>query len=248
WREGHRRDGDDRVHRDGLQRGPRRGGTARRQDDRHAADTRARLAGHPRGPGELAMYPASFEYYRPRSVAEAVELLRTKKGAKVLAGGHSLLPAMKLRVSGPPALVDIGRLPELRGIQKDGGGVSIMSLTTHAEVAASAEVRQACPVLAEAAAQIGDLAVRNRGTIAAPPPHSAPAAALPPLMLRLGPPLTASDGKASRQTPAAQFFLDIFTTALKDGELLTKISVPGYGKGTGAVYLKHRHPASSYAV
>src|SRR5262245_61882956 len=127
------------------------------------------------------MYPASFDYYRPRSVAEAVELLRTKKGAKVLAGGHSLLPAMKLRVSAPPALVDIGRVPELRGIQKDGGGVTIGALATHAEVATSAEVRQACPVLAEAAAQIGDLAVRNRGTLGGCLAHADPAADLPTL-------------------------------------------------------------------
>jgi carbon-monoxide dehydrogenase medium subunit len=194
------------------------------------------------------MYPAGFDYYRPQSLAEAAELLRGKKDAKILAGGHSLLPAMKLRVAGPAALVDIGRLPELRGIKAEGGGVAIGAMTTHADVASSAEVRRACPVLAEAAGQIGDIAVRNRGTIGGSLAHADPAADLPTLMLLLGATLTASDGKAARQIPAASFFVDLFTTALKPGELLTKITVPGYGEGTGAVYLKHRHPASAYAV
>jgi aerobic carbon-monoxide dehydrogenase medium subunit len=194
------------------------------------------------------MYPASFEYHRPRNLAEAADLLRANKGAKLLAGGHSLLPAMKLRVSTPPALVDIGRLAELRGIRTEGGGLVIGALTTHAEILASADVRRLCPVLAETAAHIGDPAVRNRGTIGGSLAHADPAADFPTVMLLLGATMTASDGRNTRSVAAADFFRDIFTTALAEGELLTAITVPGYGKGTGAAYLKHRHPASNYAV
>ena len=194
------------------------------------------------------MYAQSFEYYRAKSVAEAAELLRTKRDAKLLAGGHSLLPAMKLRVAGPEALVDIGRIAELRGIEATGDGLSIGALTTHAEIAASADVRKACPLLAFTAAQIGDLQVRNRGTIGGSIAHADPAADLPTALLVLGAKVTASDGKSTREIAAADFFVDIFTTALREGEIVTRISVPGGGAGTGGAYLKHRHPASSYAV
>ena len=194
------------------------------------------------------MYPASFEYHRPKSLAEAADLLRAHKGAKLLAGGHSLLPAMKLRVATPPALVDIGRLVELRGVKAEGTGLSIGALTTHAEIAASADVRRLCPVLAEAAGQIGDPAVRNRGTIGGSLAHADPAADLPTVMLLLGATMTASDGRKTRTISAEAFFVDIFTSALGEGELLTRVTVPGGGKGTGTAYLKHRHPASNYAV
>lgn len=194
------------------------------------------------------MYSASFEYYRPKTVAEAAELLKSKKDAKVLAGGHSLLPAMKLRVSAPAALVDIGRIRELSGIKSGPGGLVIGALTTHAEVAGSDAVKKSCAVLAEAAAQIGDLQVRNRGTIGGSLAHADPAADLPTIMLLLGAKMTANSGSGSREIPADAFFVDLFTTALEEGELLTSITVPTYGAGTGAAYLKHRHPASSYAV
>jgi carbon-monoxide dehydrogenase medium subunit len=144
--------------------------------------------------------------------------------------------------------VDIGRLAELRGVKVEGGGLAIGALTTHAEIAASADVRRLCPVLAEAAAQIGDPAVRNRGTIGGSLAHADPAADFPTVMLLLGATMTASDGRKTRDISAASFFVDIFTSALGEGELLTKVAVPGYGKGTGAAYLKHKHPASNYAV
>lgn len=194
------------------------------------------------------MYPQNFDYYRPSTLAEAAELLRSKKDAKLLAGGHSLLAAMKLRVASPAALVDIGRLKELKGIKAGPAGLEIGALTTYAEIAASDAVKKSCAVLAEAAAQIGDIQVRNRGTIGGSLAHADPAADLPTVMLLLGAKLTASDGKATRTLDADAFFVDILTTALKPGELLTSISVPTCGKGVGAVYLKHRHPASSYAV
>jgi len=194
------------------------------------------------------MYASEFDYYRPKTLAEATELLTKHKEAKVLAGGHSLLPAMKLRVAAPAALVDIGGLSQLQGIELRGGSLQIGALTTHATIAGSEAVRKSCPILAEAAAQIGDLQVRNRGTIGGSLAHADPAADFPTVLTALGATLTASGPSGERRIAAASFFLDLFTTALGAGELLTSISVPTYGRGTGGAYLKHRHPASSYAV
>lgn len=194
------------------------------------------------------MYPASFEYHRPLTLAEARRILAANKDARLLAGGHSLLPAMKLRVAGPKAVVDIGRLAELHGIRRGPDGLVIGAATTHGEIAASAEVRAACPVLAEAASQIGDLQVRNRGTIGGSLAHADPAADLPAVMLLLGARMTVAGAGGTREVAAGEFFLDLFTTALASDEILTAVTVPGYGKGTGAAYVKHRHPASSYAV
>ncbi len=192
------------------------------------------------------MFPAPFDYHRPKTVDEAIKLLREVKGARVLAGGHSLLPAMKLRLASPAALIDIGRIAELSGIRTVKDGVQIGALTTHAAIASSDVVRRACPVLAEAVANIGDMQVRNRGTLGGSLAHADPGADYPTIMLLLGAKLTASGGK-SRDIAAQDFFLDLFTTALKPGELLTSVTVPATGAAT-AVYLKHRHPASSFAV
>jgi carbon-monoxide dehydrogenase medium subunit len=112
------------------------------------------------------MYAPSFDYYRARSVADAHQLLAAHPGAKLLAGGHSLLPLLKLRLAAPPALVDIGRIPELRGISRQGDWIRIGALTTHAELAASADLQSGAPALADAAASVGDPAVRNRGRLA----------------------------------------------------------------------------------
>jgi carbon-monoxide dehydrogenase medium subunit len=194
------------------------------------------------------MYPESFAYYRAKTVAEAMALLRKHKGSKVLAGGHSLLPAMKLRLASPSALVDIGGIKALSGIKARGKSLEIGALTTHAEVAASAVVERSCGILAEAAAQIGDLQVRNRGTIGGSLAHADPAADYPTVILALDAKLTAAGPKGKREIEAAKFFRDLFTTALKPGELLTAVRVPAYGKGTGGAYVKHPHPASSYCV
>ena len=196
------------------------------------------------------MYAANFDYYRPKTVAEAVELLRKNKDARVLAGGHSLLPQMKLRVSAPSALVDIGRVKGLSGIKAGKKDVTIGALTTHATIASSDALKKACPILAEAAAQIGDTQVRNRGTIGGSLAHADPAADYPTVIVAMGATLTATGLTGEREIPADKFFKDLFTTALKSGEILTSISVPAYGNlpGMGGCYLKHRHPASSYAV
>ena len=194
------------------------------------------------------MYPASFEYHRPKNLKDAVTLLRKKKDAKLLAGGHSLLPAMKLRVSSPAAVIDIGRVKGLSGIKAGKSSVKIGGLTTHAEVAESGAVAKSCPLLSEAAAQIGDIQVRNRGTIGGSLAHADPAADYPTVVVALDAEITATGAKGSRRIPARKFFTDLFTTGLKASEILTEVSVPVAKKGEGAVYLKHRHPASSYAV
>ena len=192
------------------------------------------------------MFAESFDYHRPKTIAEAIKLLREVKGARVLAGGHSLLPAMKLRLASPAALVDISRIKELSGIKETKDGLRIGALTTHAAVAASEAVRKSCPVLAETAAQIGDLQVRNRGTIGGSIAHADPGADYPTVLLLLGARFTVSDGK-EREIPAENFFVDLFTTSLPPGALVTSVIVPPTD-GAAAVYLKHRHPASAFAV
>jgi carbon-monoxide dehydrogenase medium subunit len=194
------------------------------------------------------MYAAPFNYHRPKTLAEATRLLQSNKDAKLLAGGHSLIPAMKLRIAGPGTLVDIGAIAELSGIESDGAVVRIGGATTHAAIEASDEVGAHCPVLAEAAAQIGDIQVRNRGTIGGSLAHADPAADFPTVLVALRATLHAASAAGTRELPALGFFKDLFTTELAPTEVLTAVLVPIYGKGTGGAYLKHRHPASSYAV
>jgi aerobic carbon-monoxide dehydrogenase medium subunit len=194
------------------------------------------------------MYPAHFNYHRPKTLAEATRLLQANKDAKLLAGGHSLIPAMKLRVAGPGTLVDIGAIPELSGITSDDAVLRIGSATTHGAIEASDEVRAHCPVLADAAAQIGDIQVRNRGTIGGALAHADPAADFPTVVVALRATLVAAGSTGTREMPAEGFFKDLFTTDLASTEVLAAVLVPTYGKGTGGAYLKHRHPASSYAV
>ena len=191
------------------------------------------------------MYPNQFDYHRAASVAEAVELLASLPEAKLVAGGHSLIPAMKLRAAQPGALVDIGRIPGLSGISADGDSVVIGALATHASVADSAAVQGGCPMLAETAAAIGDIQVRNRGTIGGSLAHADPGADYPAAMLALGAEITAVGSGGERTISASDFFVDILTTALSETEVITSVRAP---RAAGSAYLKHRHPASSYAV
>jgi carbon-monoxide dehydrogenase medium subunit len=194
------------------------------------------------------MYPASFEYHRVASVEEAVGLLtRHKDDAKLLAGGHSLIPMMKLRLAQPKHLVDIGRVKGLTGIREEGGHFVIGALTTHYAVESSAAVRQKCPMLSEAAAMIGDPQVRNYGTIGGSVAHADPAADWPAVLLALGAEVKAVGAKGARTIKADDFFKDLFTTALHPDEVLTEIHIPTGGHG-GAAYVKHPHPASRFAV
>jgi aerobic carbon-monoxide dehydrogenase medium subunit len=194
------------------------------------------------------MYPASFEYHRAASVEEAVSLLtRYKDDAKLLAGGHSLIPMMKLRLAQPKHLIDIGRVGGLSGIKEEGGHFAIGALTTHYAVESNAAIHKKCPMLSEAAALIGDPQVRNYGTVGGSVAHSDPAADWPAIMLALGAEFKAVGPKGARTVKADDFFKDLFTTALHADEVLTEIHVPTGGHG-GAAYMKHPHPASRFAV
>jgi carbon-monoxide dehydrogenase medium subunit len=194
------------------------------------------------------MFASSFDYYRARSVADAQKLLAAHPGAKLLAGGHSLVPLLKLRLAAPTALVDIGRVPELRGITVTGDRIRIGALATHAEVAASAELRRSAQALAEAAAAVGDPAVRNRGTIGGNVAHADPASDLPTVLVALGAVILATGPKGERAIPAEEFFTGIMTTTLGEDEILVAIEVPASGRGQGSAYEKFSHPASRYAV
>ena len=194
------------------------------------------------------MFASTFDYYRARSVADAQKLLTAHPGAKLLAGGHSLVPLMKLRLAAPTALVDIGRVPELRGITREGDRMRIGALTTHAELAASAELRRFAQGLAEAAAAIGDPAVRNRGTIGGNIAHADPASDLPAVLVALDARVLAAGAKGERSIPAEEFFTGIMTTTLGAEEVLIAVEVPASGRGQGSAYEKFSHPASRYAV
>jgi carbon-monoxide dehydrogenase medium subunit len=194
------------------------------------------------------MYPAEFSYHRAQSLSDAHRLLASHPGAKLLAGGHSLIPLLKLRLSAPPAVIDIGRIPELRGIAPSGEGFRIGALTTHAEIARSAELRKAAAALAEAAAMVGDPAVRNRGTIGGNVAHADPASDLPTVLVALAATIIASGPKGERTIPAEQFFTGIMTTALANDEIIAAVVVPKCGRREGSAYVKFSHPASRYAV
>jgi carbon-monoxide dehydrogenase medium subunit len=194
------------------------------------------------------MYAADFNYYRAGSVAEAGDLLKRNPGARLLAGGHSLIPLLKLRLAAPPALIDIGRIAELKGITVKDGTVRIGALTTHAELAASAALREHCPALAEAAAQVGDPAVRNRGTIGGNVAHADPASDLPTVLTALNARFAVTGPNGSRAVDASGFFKGMMATALGDHDLLIAIEIQARAKGQGMAYVKFSHPASRYAV
>jgi len=193
------------------------------------------------------MRPAEFTYHRPTTVAEALSLLGDAE-ARALAGGHSLLPLMKIRLASPSALVDLGRIPGLDAISRDGDTLTIGATATHAAVASSEAVRAACPALAEAAAMIGDRQVRNRGTIGGSISHADPGADYPTVLTALGATIVVTGAGGEREVPIDGFFQSIFTTAVGPGELVTAVRVPAHGAGTGAAYAKKKHPASGYAV
>ena len=194
------------------------------------------------------MYSANFDYHRARSLADAQQLLAAHPGAKLLAGGHSLIPLMKLRLAAPPALIDIGRIPELRGISRSGDTIRIGALTTHAEIAASAELQKAAAALSEAAGLVGDPAVRSRGTIGGNIAHADPASDLPTSLVALDARIVAIGPAGERTIPADGFFTGIMSTALADNEVVTAIVVPSSARGQGSAYVKFSHPASRYAV
>src|SRR5262245_4314473 len=183
----------------------------------------------------------AFQYHRPQTVADAAKLLASNSEAKLLAGGHTLLPTMKLRLASPKAIVDLGRVAELKGIDRKGNTLVIGAMTTHAEVAESSAVKSAIPGLATVAGVIGDPHVRARGTIGGSIANNDPSADYPAALMALG----ASIGTNKREIKADDFFKGLFSTALQDGEIVTRISVPVPAKFG---YAKFPNPASRYAL
>lgn len=194
------------------------------------------------------MQPASFEYHRPETLADALTLLADREDARPLAGGQSLLPAMKLRMSRPGTLVDLSRIAEIKGVERDGDALRIGAMTRYVEVIDSDAVQDACPVLARCVGTIGDAQVRNVGTVGGSVAHMDPAADLPTLLVALDAGVVVSGADGERTVPAREFFLGMFTTALGPGELVTALRVPVTAGSEGASYRKHPHPASRYAV
>ncbi len=194
------------------------------------------------------MYPAPFSYVRVASVADALAALAEHPDGRFLAGGHSLLPAMKLRLAEPATLIDIGRVAELQGITRLGGTLRIGSLATHDQVTSSDIVCGGARLLAEACAKVGDAAVRNWGTVGGNLAHADPASDPPPALVAAGARLELQSSAGKRWLAAGEFFSDLFITALASDEIITAVEVHAAGARTGSTYLKHSHPASGYAV
>ncbi|MBI3404846.1 MAG: xanthine dehydrogenase family protein subunit M [Acidobacteria bacterium] len=195
------------------------------------------------------MIPASFEYHAPKSVEEAIRLLdRHGDEAKLLAGGHSLLPAMKLRLAAPRYVIDIGKLKGLDYIREMKNKFAIGAMTTHTSVETSDVLRAKCALLAETAGEIGDVQVRNRGTIGGSLAHADPAADYPAAILALDAEMVATSKSGTRTIPAVEFFVDMLTTKLRPGEILTEIRVPIHSGKSGTAYMKLHQPASGFAI
>lgn len=195
------------------------------------------------------MIPKAFDYAAPPSLDEALRLLAGRDDAKILAGGHSLIPLMKLRLAEPGLLVDLGRVPGLAGIDRGADGPTRLgAMTTHAQLAAAPR-SGALGLLAEAAAQIGDPQVRNRGTLGGSLAHADPAADITAAVLALDAEIEVTGaGGATRRIPAGAFFTGLLTTALEPGEILTRVILPAPAGRTGAAYVKLRNKASHYAL
>jgi carbon-monoxide dehydrogenase medium subunit len=195
------------------------------------------------------MIPDNFEYLRANSVKDAISLLAQHgDDAKLLAGGHSLIPAMKLRLSSPATLIDVSGIRELGEIKKAGDKIEIGAFATHRSVERSETIKKNCAVLAEVAGKIGDPQVRNRGTIGGSLANADPAADYPALVLALNAEVHVEGKSGGRTIAADDFFTGLFETALQDDEMITKVTFPAVGKGTGATYEKFPHPASRFAV
>lgn len=196
------------------------------------------------------MYPRQFDYAAPESLGEALAALEANPGAKVLAGGMSLLPLMKMRLLSPPMVVDIGRIGGLDRIADNGNSISIGALVRHAEVASSSLIQEHAAALAAAASWTGDRQVRNRGTCCGSMVHADLAADQPVAALALGAVMVAASSGGTREIAAADFFVDTMTSALEPNEILTEMRIPKAGPGTGSAYdkLGRRGGHSDYAV
>ena len=195
------------------------------------------------------MIPAQFEYEAPSTLAEAVSLLaQDPDGTKVLAGGHSLIPAMKLRLAQPQRLVDIARISDLSYIREQGDQILIGATTTHYQLESSELLRRICPLLPDCAGSIGDVQVRNKGTIGGSLAHSDPAGDWPAAAIALNADLVLIGPNGERTMKAEEFFVDLLTTALQPGEILREIRIAKPQGRFGQAYQKVSHPASGFAV
>ena len=195
------------------------------------------------------MIPAQFDYQAPTTIDEALNLLAANPDeAKILAGGHSLIPAMKLRLAQPGMIVDIGRIKDLAYIRDEGDQIAIGAMTTHYTIESSALLRKICPLLPDCASHIGDVQVRNKGTIGGSVAHSDPAGDWPAAIVALNAQLVAVGANGERAINADDFFVDLLTTALAPGEILREIRIAKPNGRFGQSYRKVRHPASGFAV
>jgi aerobic carbon-monoxide dehydrogenase medium subunit len=193
------------------------------------------------------MYPANFDYKRPATVDEAIALLAQHgDAAKVLAGGHSLIPAMKLRLAQPKVVVDIGRIEALSYVREARGAIAIGAMTTHHEIESSAVLQARSPLLAETASHIGDPQVRNKGTIGGSLAHADPAADYPAAILALEAEIDLAGPRGRRTVKASDFFVDLLQTALEPNEIIVEIRVPATGKSVA--YEKTEQKASGFAL
>jgi carbon-monoxide dehydrogenase medium subunit len=192
--------------------------------------------------------PAAFEYEVAESAEHAIELLGQREDTKLLAGGHSLLPAMKLRLARPGTLVDVGRLADLSYVREDGDRIAIGALTRHKDVAGAAILQEHCGIVAHAAGQVGDPQVRHRGTIGGSLAHGDPASDLPTVVLALDGELVARGSGGERTIAAREFFTGVFSTALAPDEMLVEVRVPKLGPSTGWSYTKMSRRAQDWAT
>jgi aerobic carbon-monoxide dehydrogenase medium subunit len=193
------------------------------------------------------MYPANFDYVRATSIDDAIAaLVRHGDDAKLLAGGHSLIPAMKLRLARPKVIVDIGRIAQLTGIREVGGRITIGAMTTHHDVEISPLLRQRCPLMPEVASHIGDQQVRNCGTVGGSLAHADPAADWPAAILALDAEIEVAGPKGRRTIQASEFFVDLLETALRPNEILCEIRVPATARSVA--YVKSEQKASGFAL
>ena len=195
------------------------------------------------------MIPSAFDYFAPRSLEEALQLLAQHgPEAKLLAGGHSLLPLMKLRLAAPRVLIDLGKVGGLSYIREDGGRIALGAMTTHAEIEHSDLLKRRAPLLAETAAEIGDVQVRNCGTLGGSAAHADPAADYPAALLVLDAEFVLASPQGTRAVAARDFFVDMLTTVLAPGEILTEVRLAADGVRTGSAYKKLHQLASGFAI
>jgi aerobic carbon-monoxide dehydrogenase medium subunit len=190
------------------------------------------------------MLPASIEYYKAKSVDDAANMLRDNPDAKLLAGGHSLIPALKLRLNSPSMVIDVADIASMKGISESNGTITIGAMVTHGEIANSTLIQSKLPLFSETAEQIGDVQVRNVGTIGGSIAHADPSADWPAALLVSGSTVNTN----SRSISADDFFQGFFTTALDEGEIVVSISIPTPSAGTKMTYQKFVQPASRFAI